>query len=188
MRSEALYADHIDEITVQLAHHYTQADDSEHAVPYLLQAGDRARNVYAHQEAIDSYQRALEFLKEQGDYARAARTLMKLGLTYHAAFDFDGARDAYEAGFALWQRAGTRRSAALPPAPHALRASGGEPPSLDPSLAYDADTTRILDQLFSGLIALGPETEVVPDVAARWDVTKGGRRYVFHWHIHQLRS
>ncbi len=49
-------------------------------------------------------------MKEQGDYGRAARTLMKLGLTYHTALEFQRARQAYEEGFALWQRAGASRS------------------------------------------------------------------------------
>ena len=49
-----------------LAHHYDQAGEAEKAADYLLQAGDRARGLYAHQEAIDHYRQALEFLKRAG--------------------------------------------------------------------------------------------------------------------------
>ena len=78
-----------------LAHHYRRAGKDHEAATYLLQAGDRARGLYAHQEAIDSYQQALEILKQTGDPELVARTLMKLGLTYHNAFDFGAAREAF---------------------------------------------------------------------------------------------
>ncbi|MBN1991870.1 MAG: AAA family ATPase, partial [Anaerolineae bacterium] len=44
---EALYADQTGKITIQLAHHYTRAGQADKAIDYLLQAGDRARNLYA---------------------------------------------------------------------------------------------------------------------------------------------
>jgi ABC-type oligopeptide transport system substrate-binding subunit len=178
---EELYAGRADEITVQLARHYAEAGEAEKAVEYLLQAGDRARGLYAHQEAIGYYERALEFLKERGEHERAARTLMKLGLTYHTAFEFRRARRAYEEGFALWQRAGAVQPAIPPPpAPHALRALWDNPTSLDPTMAGDTDSARVIDQLFSGLAELGPEMEILPDVARTWEVAEGGRKYVFH--------
>lgn len=55
-------------LVVRLAHHFAEAGEGEKAVTYLLRAGDQARELYAHQEAIGHYQRALGFLKEQGDY------------------------------------------------------------------------------------------------------------------------
>jgi ABC-type oligopeptide transport system substrate-binding subunit len=164
-----------------LAYHHNQAGEAEKAVDYLLRAGDRARGLYAHQEAIDNYQQALELLKEASDLERAARTLMKLGLTYHNAFDFKAARQAYEEGFILWQRAGEMEPAAPPPpAPHALRVDWGDPPTLDPGLAWDSASIGVIEHLFSGLVGLSPEMSVVPDVARRWEVLKGGSKYVFH--------
>ncbi len=56
---EELYAGRTGEIMVQLARHYAEAGEAEKAIDYLLQAGDRARGLYAHQEAIDGYERAL---------------------------------------------------------------------------------------------------------------------------------
>jgi oligopeptide transport system substrate-binding protein len=165
-----------------IADHLELAGRTVEAANYLIQAGDRARGLYAHQEAIGSYQRALALLKGQGDYEQAARTLMKLGLTYHTAFDFRRSRQAYEEGFALWQRAGEVEPAVPPPpAPHALRMVWYSPPTtLDPTMAIDTSSSAVIDQLFSGLLELTPEMDVVPDVARSWEMLEGGRKYVFH--------
>jgi ABC-type oligopeptide transport system substrate-binding subunit len=166
-----------------LAHHYHQAGNDSEAATYLLQAGDRARRLYAHQEAIDSYQQALEILKKAGDIEQVARTLMKLGLTYHSAFDFREARRAYQEGFVFWQRIGDaqHRSVDRPaPAPHALRVAAFEPATLGLGLSMDFPSHVMLDQLFSGLLEVSPEMGVVPDVAHSWEVFEGGRKYIFH--------
>jgi ABC-type oligopeptide transport system substrate-binding subunit/DNA-binding SARP family transcriptional activator len=177
---EALYAGHTEEITVQLAWHYTEGGEVDKAVEYLLQAGDKARRLYAHQEATDNYQRALKFLEDQHEVERAARILMNLGLTYHIAFDFKHSRQAYQEAFELWQHASTSQIAALPP-PQVLRIGGGNGPyTLDPAFADDSLSERFLGELFSGLITLGPEMEVLPNIASSWDVKSGGLKYIFH--------
>jgi oligopeptide transport system substrate-binding protein len=163
----------------ELAHHFEQAREWARALPCLLRAGDEARGLYAYQEAIDYYQRALALLEERREHELAARTLMKLGLTYHIAFDFQQARRAYEEGFDLWQRAGKRQPAILPPAPHPLRVDWRDPPTLDPTLAWDTISAGVIDQLFSGLLELSPEMEVVPAVARSWELSAGGRKYIF---------
>jgi ABC-type oligopeptide transport system substrate-binding subunit/DNA-binding SARP family transcriptional activator len=175
-----VYQERIDEVTAQLAHHYAEAGDTAKAIEYLLQAGDRARMLYADQEAIAAYQRALDFLKEQGNYERAARTLMKLGQTYHLAFDFPRAQAAYEESFELWQRATQLQPESLPSAPHALRISGGEPLTLDPAVVWEGETGLFISQLFSGLLTLSPDLDIAPDLARTWEVLEGGRKYVFH--------
>jgi ABC-type oligopeptide transport system substrate-binding subunit/class 3 adenylate cyclase len=178
---EALYLDRLEEQYELLAYHYSHSGNTDKAVEYLSQAGDRARGLYAHQEAIDYYQRALAFLKKQGEHEQAARMLMKLGLTYHSAFDFRRAHQAYEEGLILWQRAGEVESAvSLPSAPHALRVFWDEPRTLDPTTVVDVYAIGVTSQLFSGLVELSPEMDVVPDVAKAWEVSEGGRKYVFH--------
>jgi ABC-type oligopeptide transport system substrate-binding subunit len=175
---ETLYAGQSEAVAAQLARHFEVAEDEAKAAKYLLQAGDRARLAYAHQEAIGHYQRALALLKGRGEYERAARTLMKLGLTYHAAFQYQEAQKAYEEGFALWQRVGREPPAAAGmPAPHALRLQVTESPQLlDPALSY----ATLVSQLYSGLVHLGPEMDIVPDLAQRWEIADGGRRYTFY--------
>jgi ABC-type oligopeptide transport system substrate-binding subunit/class 3 adenylate cyclase len=178
---ERLFPERVEEQVGLLAHHWERAEEPEKAIKYLSHAGDQARLAYAHQEAIDSYQRALALLKKQQEYERAARTLMKLGLTYHSAFDFRRARQAYEEGFALWQRAGEMEPAVPPPpAPHALRGLWSDPLTLDPTMVSDAPSGAVIEQLFSGLVELSPDMDVVPDVAHSWEVSEGGRQYVFH--------
>jgi ABC-type oligopeptide transport system substrate-binding subunit/tRNA A-37 threonylcarbamoyl transferase component Bud32/tetratricopeptide (TPR) repeat protein len=163
-----------------LAYHYGGADNPDKATDYLLRAGDRARALYAHQEAIANYERALALLKEKGDHENAARTLMKLGLTYHSAFDFKRSRQVYEEGFILWQRVGQLDSAAfLAPAPHPLRTAVVEPSALDLYLGTDLPSLIAAEQLLSSLVQPTPGMGVVPDAVRSWEVSEGGHRYVF---------
>jgi ABC-type oligopeptide transport system substrate-binding subunit/DNA-binding SARP family transcriptional activator len=177
---EALYGGQSETIVARLARHYAQAGQADKAVKYLSRAGDQARLAYAHEEAVAHYRRALAFLEEQGEHERAARTLMKLGLTYHTAFDFRRARQAYEEGFALWQRAAEAQWEDLPPAPHPLRLPTDQPTTLDPTMAGDVQSDSKINQLFSGLVDPSPDLGVVPDVAQSWDVLEGGKKYLFY--------
>ena len=176
---ERLFSEPIDEQLGLLAHHWERAGDAEKATGYLLQAGDQARTLYAHQEAIDYYKRALALLKAEGDDERSARTLMKLGLAHHSAFNFQRARRSYEEAFALLEQVRKTEPEALPPAPHPLRVPWSEQPILDPALASDMSSCELVEQLFSGLVKLSPELDVLPDVARSWEVREGGREYVF---------
>ncbi len=176
---ETLYAGQTQKITVRLARHYAEAGEAEKAVDYLLQAGDRARNLYDNRAAADHYQKALKFLKAQGNYAQAAQTLMKLGLTYHLDFEFEKARAVYDEGFSLWQQAGASQPTPLPPAQQPLRLLGYQPATLDPTVSMDESSVTVINKLFSGLVKLRPGMEVVPDLAQRWEVVDGCK-YVFH--------
>ena len=178
---EDLYGEEKDNIAVQLAYHFANAEEADKAIHYLQLAGDKARLAYAHQEAIDYYNRALALQKEQGYDDEAARTLMKLGMAYHYIFDFPSARQAYDEGCLLWQRASVKDLASsLPPSPHAFRFHSTEPLSLDSTMAMDVVSMLVIRQIFSGLLDLTPEMDVVPDVAQSWDVLEDGRKYVFH--------
>lgn len=178
-----LYRENPDEVIAQLAHHYDIAGDPDQAVHYLLQAGDRARTLYAHHEAIEHYQRALRLLQQRGDEDRAARTLLKLGLTHNLAFDFDSARRAYEEGFTLWQHVEANRPARAPMAAQSiqpLRLNWRDPDTLDPAHPLTIWTVSMIGQFFSGLVTITPELDAAPDVAQRWEELDGGRKYIFH--------
>ena len=179
---EELYAENLDQIFLQLAHHFSQANEREKAIHYLILAGDQARDIYAHQEAIDFYQRALKFQEKLGDYEEAARTQMKLGQTYHSAFEYKRANESYEQGFHLWHQSSEIISAIrTAPAPDPLRSVlFGEPFTLDPGSCNDVFSQPIFKHLFSGLIDDTPEMDILPDIAQRWEILEGGRRYVFH--------
>jgi oligopeptide transport system substrate-binding protein len=50
---------------------------------------------------------------------------------------------------------------------------------LDPALVEDAVSAEYVVQLFGGLVTLDEALHVVPDIAARWDISPGGRTYTF---------
>jgi len=61
-----------------------------------------------------------------------------------------------------------------------LNLPGGEPPTLDPALTQDATSAGYIVEIFSGLVTLNPDLEVVPDIAEGWEVSEGGTVYTFH--------
>ena len=61
-----------------------------------------------------------------------------------------------------------------------LRLSGGLPPTLDPAMVQDSTSAEYVVQLFSGLVALNGQLEVVPDLASTWELSQDGHSYTFH--------
>jgi ABC-type oligopeptide transport system substrate-binding subunit/DNA-binding SARP family transcriptional activator len=183
---EQVYAATIEELAGELAFHFREGMQHDKAlkdkeIDYLLKAADRARLAYAQQEAVDYYQQVLRLLQEQHAYEPTARTLMALGLTHQSAFQYQQARQAYEKGFDMWQRASAMEPSVPPqPAPHPLRLHLGNPVTLDPTLAVDPYSGTVIEQLFCGLVELTPQIGIQPDVARSWEVSEGGRRYLFH--------
>jgi class 3 adenylate cyclase/tetratricopeptide (TPR) repeat protein len=57
---EELYPDQLANHYEELAHHFVQGETWEKAFAYLVLAGDKAKNAYATQTALDFYARALE--------------------------------------------------------------------------------------------------------------------------------
>jgi ABC-type oligopeptide transport system substrate-binding subunit/DNA-binding SARP family transcriptional activator len=180
---EELHKENMDQIAGQIAHHWLQTSELQKAIPYLQMAGDQARAVYANQEATHFYHQALAILKERNEYEQVARTLMKLGLTYHNAFDFIQARQVYQEAFTFWQQVENsflHDARQLQPAPHALRLLAIEPTTLDMARQPRIDSENIFRALFSGLVQYGPQMEILPDIAYHWEVLDGGLTYIFH--------
>jgi tetratricopeptide (TPR) repeat protein/transcriptional regulator with XRE-family HTH domain len=63
-----------------LAYHYTRSDVPQRALPYLEQAGDRARAQNAHEAAEGYYRELVERLDRWGRSLEAARVREKLGV------------------------------------------------------------------------------------------------------------
>jgi predicted ATPase/class 3 adenylate cyclase len=57
---EELYPDRVAERLEELAHHFANAEAWDKAFGYLVRSGDRAKDAYASQAALDFYKRALE--------------------------------------------------------------------------------------------------------------------------------
>ncbi len=55
-----------------------------------------------------------------------------------------------------------------------------DPRSIDPSLATDVVSQRVLDDLFEGLVTLSEEGRTVPGVATSWETSADGKTWTFH--------
>jgi ABC-type oligopeptide transport system substrate-binding subunit/class 3 adenylate cyclase len=177
---EGVFPEHIEEMLGLLAMHWERSEYEEKAIDYLQRAGDQARTFYAHDEAIDYYQRALAILRDKGDLQVSASTYMKLGLAYHNAMDYQRSCQAYDAGFELWRESGRKEQNILIIASETLRVPLFELTTLDPTLIRYIDEIFYINQLFSGLVELTPELDIVPDIAYRWEILEDGRKYIFH--------
>lgn len=81
-----------------LGHHFGHSDDPRKGVRYLIEAGDRARRLYANEDAIRHYRRAVECLDDAGDDGpdRVA-ALERLGDLLGPTGERDEALEKYEA-------------------------------------------------------------------------------------------
>jgi ABC-type oligopeptide transport system substrate-binding subunit/DNA-binding SARP family transcriptional activator len=178
---EMLYKEDVALVAMPLARHYREAGIREKAVEYLLQAGDQARSLYAHQEAVDHYQQALAYLKEMAANEQAARTLMKLYLVYNSSFDFQRAQQVLEEGNALWQQLDECNiKPHLPQVQNPYRLSILKAPTFDPALCDNLFDFEWNKQLFCGLAEWSVDRNIIPLAAKSWDVLEGGCRYIFH--------
>jgi tetratricopeptide (TPR) repeat protein/transcriptional regulator with XRE-family HTH domain len=62
-----------------IADHFLQAEESAHALPYLLQSGEQTLTVYAYAEAEHHFRRALELAQQLGDAEAEAMAQEQLG-------------------------------------------------------------------------------------------------------------
>ena len=72
---ESLYAGRLDEFTDALAYHWARSDDRAKGLLWLVRAGDRARTLYANEEALNAYRAALERARDGTDALGAATIL-----------------------------------------------------------------------------------------------------------------
>jgi oligopeptide transport system substrate-binding protein len=63
-----------------------------------------------------------------------------------------------------------------------VRLSGELPPTLDPALVQDNASAQYVVHIFSGLVTLNGDLEIVPDLATGWSLEDEGRTYVFELH------
>jgi oligopeptide transport system substrate-binding protein len=171
---EELSAGELSEAYGLLAHHFAEADEAERAARYLLEAGNAAKAVYADEEAIGHYRRALPFLDRLGDSRRARNVLFSIALSHHLAFDF-------EATNAAWAEAFERPE---PPLRHVepterIETALLRPRTWVPGHGYDIMAWAFAPNFFRGLLRLGRGLDVVPDLAERVAVSADGCTYAF---------
>ncbi|MCD6520960.1 MAG: hypothetical protein J7M05_13660, partial [Anaerolineae bacterium] len=61
-----------------------------------------------------------------------------------------------------------------------LRLSGSPPATLDPAMVQDSTSAEYVFHLFSGLVRLNEELQVVPDLATQWEISPDGRTFTFY--------
>jgi ABC-type oligopeptide transport system substrate-binding subunit/class 3 adenylate cyclase len=172
---EARYSDRDAEVLGLLAHHWLHAEDEDKAADYLLRAGDKARQEYALDEAIEHYRDLLPLLEKRGERQEIALVLFKLALALHTSLRFAEANATYQRAFEHW----------TPPQPRVaterLRvATSYLPNDIDPKSAIAWPNIQTCMQLFDRLVEAWPERSIVPSLAERWEISDDGLRYVFH--------
>ena len=55
-----------------------------------------------------------------------------------------------------------------------------DPPTLDPHLTSDTTSAGLVVEIFSGLVALNTDLQLVPDIAESWEINEDGTVYTFH--------
>jgi adenylate cyclase len=107
---EGLYDGQLDEMAVKLAHHYREAGDYGRTFRYLTLAAERASRLYANDEAITHYTRAIEVAERVSpDAVSRARLHRGRGLACERVGEFDRARADHNAILQIAREAGKRR-------------------------------------------------------------------------------
>ena len=55
-----------------------------------------------------------------------------------------------------------------------------DPPTLDPHKTSDTTSAFIIGEVYSGLVSLNTDLQIVPDIAERWEINEDGTVYTFH--------
>ena len=66
-----------------------------------------------------------------------------------------------------------------PPGGGVFRRLWADPPTLDPHLTGDTTSAGVVVELFSGLVSINTDLELVPDIAQEWQVDDTGMVYTF---------
>jgi adenylate cyclase len=104
---ETLYAGELDEMAVQLAHHFHQAGDHSRAFHYFTLAGERAARLYESGEAITHYTRAIQLAETiSPDVLSLARLHRGRGLASARQGEFAQARSDQTAILRMARAAG----------------------------------------------------------------------------------
>lgn len=107
---ERIHAQDLDAWLADLAYHFAQAygdEDHEKAVAYNIHAGDRARQVYAHEEAIRYYRVALDLLEGETRDPRRGRIWETIGDISYLIGRYDAAQKSYRRALEFTAQAST---------------------------------------------------------------------------------
>jgi len=104
---EKLYDGQLDEMAVQLGHHYLKAGDFKRSFPYFVAAAERAARIHAIDDAIRHYTQAIKLAgKISMDEVSLANLYRGRGLVRETMGEFESARADLEEGLNLARAAG----------------------------------------------------------------------------------
>ncbi|MDH5624261.1 MAG: alpha/beta fold hydrolase, partial [Candidatus Bathyarchaeota archaeon] len=93
--------DRLEEVVNELAYHCYQSGNAQKSIPYLLKAGEDAREKWAAFEAVRFYSQALEMMGEDERWSEdRTKTLEALGDLYALTGRHEKANECYEKGMA----------------------------------------------------------------------------------------
>jgi len=93
--------DRLEEVVNGLAYHYYQSGNAQKGIPYLLKAGEDAREKWAAFEAVRFYSQALEMMGDDERWSEdKAKALEALGGVYALSAQHEKANECYEKGMA----------------------------------------------------------------------------------------
>ena len=124
-----------------------------------LRAGDRARQEYALDEAIEYYRELLPILGRRGERHAIALVLFKLALAFHMSLRFAEANEMYQRAFDFWtppRCPGDTRTPSMRVATSFL------PNDPDPRSAIAWPNIQLCMQLFDRLVEAGPSARSCP--------------------------
>ncbi|MEW6585427.1 MAG: AAA family ATPase, partial [Nitrospirota bacterium] len=95
---EEQHKDDVEPVLFDLAHHFAQANIEDKTLLYSIQAGKKAQNAYAHDQAIRFYEQAKTILERRGATPadEYIDLLENMGLVYKTAGKFDEALEVLE--------------------------------------------------------------------------------------------
>ncbi len=110
---EKVYAMKIDEHLGELAYHFLEGGDKEKALAYFLKAADKAKGIYANNEAASYLRSALGLLEEkEGATRERARVLESLGDIGKLDGKYDDCIRSWGDALPLWKQSDERMNVA----------------------------------------------------------------------------
>ncbi|MGV3003427.1 peptide ABC transporter substrate-binding protein [Vibrio sp. E150_018] len=61
-----------------------------------------------------------------------------------------------------------------------VRGNGDEVPTLDPTMSSDTASSRVISDMFEGLVTEDLHGNIIPALATRWDISEDGTQYTFY--------
>jgi len=101
--------DRLEEVVTELAYHYYRCGNAKKSIPYLLKAGEDAREKWATLEAARFYSQALKMMGDDERWSvERTKTLEALGGVYALTDQHERANECYEKGIASAQHDAAR--------------------------------------------------------------------------------